>query len=586
MKGRRIGMVPWYLLLLAVATASRCGETVRNAHTDVVLDAVGPELSPDLVLDGNSKPDAGELKDLQVGGDADADLLADNRDLSLADGEADAQVDVQPDVADSDETDSNPFPEEPHLCGYQLAEGEFPYNNPLHLQEGLGVAYDVNMEPGALFYYPKRMWLLPDGKTLRVAVLWINGLGVSVGNSDGVIPDQHAYASYCWKPIPTVLPSGFIYWDVDTETLQVSFRGETVLAPSDYWGFSYGEPFYRAATQFALDGSKRWLMEVPVGEDVYRFSACPAVGPHVCKADSVPSSGALDPYWESLAVLGQTDPASVLVQNYFDVIFTQREIWSLRRFGPKGEFQQVIPLPISVHQLPQEKILRSGCACEQTIPAVDWACSQEGPYMCGIDTFMDPPHEHCWCNAAGILSEMPPPEEQSERAFTRAYFSPLESQNGLVSIVSVGTSLWWAQFNYDPNLQCQENGTGTLGSWPALEATDQMIVLGPFNGTGTYYEESCSTYARSRRPSALPPYWEWFSGCYHIANSLCPGIKTCVDMDQVNFGENQYMYLRMYRDIYEPASYPDPSDFISATGVDPRVPCDLEWRAAVPIWDW
>lgn len=43
--------------------------------------------------------------------------------------------------------------DEPILCGYQFKEGEYPYHNPNHLQEGLKSYYDKNLLADRVAYY-------------------------------------------------------------------------------------------------------------------------------------------------------------------------------------------------------------------------------------------------------------------------------------------------------------------------------------------------------------------------------------------------------------------------------------------------
>jgi len=586
MKGKRIGETHRLLLVLAAIAVTGCGTKGQNSLADSGGDLMAPDVARLEVVDDLGRPDVPP-----AGNDADSTKLDDIVDIlpteiPLHDVDTVEVPDVPLPDTDISDVDSNPFPDEPLLCGYQFKEKEYPYNNPYHLQEGLGVSYDPNLPADRVVYYPKRMWLLPDGKTLRVAVLWLNGAGVSVGNAEGVILPEHAYSTYCWNPVKTVLPSGFVYWDVNTETQEVTFLGETVLAPSDYEGFSYGEPFNVVATQFEPDNSVKWLMEVPVGEDTYQFSACPLMG-YYCKQDSYPSSGGFDPMWESWAQVGAVDPPTLTVQNYFDIVFSRREIWSLRRFGPKGEFEQTIPLPVSVHQLPEEKILRSGCACEHSVPAVDWSCSKDGPYICGLSKLVEPPYEYCRCSGGGKLEEMPPPEDQIERPRERVYFTPYEGENGLFALVRVEDMLYWIQFANMAGLQCQQDGTGTINSWPSLDADDQMIETGPFlHGALHQFPEQCASYVCSYTPDPEHPFWSCYLPCYRKKNSLCGGVNTCIEKLSVDWSFQGLVSFRTSQVVLEPDSYPDATLFISMHGLDPRVPCDLDVLYNVPLWDW
>ena len=591
MTGKRRGGTRWFLLVLAAALLSSCGATRRADVVDSGSDNGSPDLPrqvdslAELVQQDGHVPG----KDADSVGDLDAADIRDVLPQDLPPHDLDAGELAGPDASDSEtsDMDSNPFPAEPLLCGYQLKEGEYPYNNEYHAQEGLMSSYDPNIKADGVAYYPKRMWLLPDGKTLRVAVLWLNGMGISVGDSEGALLPEHAYSTYCWKPVATVLPSGFVYWDVNTETQEVTFLGETVLAPSDYRGFYYGEPFYRAATQWDPQGSEKWLMEVPVGEDIYQFSACPTFGPHRCRQDIYASNGSMTFEWQGQVLAGHTDPPTTGVQQFFDVILSQREIWSLRRFGPKGDFKEVVPLPVSVHQLSKEKIWRSGCDCEQPIPSVDWSCSEEGPYICGLAKWVDPPYEYCRCSGGGKLAEMPPPEEQIERPYDRAYFTPYEGENGLFSVVHIQSSLHWQQFSNVAGPQCQEDGEGTSNSWPALNGADQMISLGPVSASSPFqFPELCAQYVTAYAPISTPPLTTSYLGCYNVPNSLCGGAVTCDEVYDIEWSFGGLLNFVLSIQVEAPETYPDPAVFIATFGIDPRVPCDLQASYSVPLWDW
>lgn len=593
MIGKRRGGTRWFLLVLAAAgLLSSCGAAKRadvvDSGADIgssdlprLVDSLAELVPQDGQVPGEDADSVGQLDAAEV-----RDVLP--RDLPPHDLDAVDLVGLDASDCETSDMDSNPFPAEPLLCGYQLKEGEYPYYNGSHAQDGLMGSYDPNLKIESVSYYPKRIWLLPDGKTLRVAVLWLNGTGISVGNSEGTLLSEHAYSTYCWKPVATVLPSGFVYWDVNTETQEVTFLGETVLAPGDYWSFHYGGPFYRAATQFEPEGNEKWLMEVPVGEDTYQFSACTSFGPHRCKQDIYPSNGVMTFEWEAQALAGKVDPPTPSVQLFFDIILSQREIWSLRRFGPKGEFKEVVPLPVSVHQIPKEKIWRSGCDCEQAVPSVDWSCSQEGPYICGLAKWVDPPYEYCRCSGGGKLTEMPPPEEQIERPYDRAYFTPYEGGNGLFSVVHIQEALHWQQFSNVVGPQCQENGHGTISSWPALDGADQMISLGPVSGAGnpSLFPDLCGQFVTAFAQSDSWPFTTSYSGCYNVPNSLCAGVVTCEEVEDVEWSFNGLVRFVLSIEVENPGVYPDATYFIAAYGVDPRVPCNLEVRYSVPLWDW
>ncbi len=569
--------------IVPFACCPSCGGRSANGSPGDLRGPDGPTLGGDLLefsdegrellLPDSDQREAADLEDLGVEHVSPRDLV---------DGET---LDLHLSEVDGGDLGTNPFPEQPVLCGYQLEEGEYPYGNEYHVQEGFTTSYDPATKANGVAFYPKRMWLLPDGKTLRVAVLWLNGIGISVGNASGSVLAEHAYSTYCWKPVPTVLPTGFIYWDIDTYTDTVTFLGETVLAPHDYGPLLYGGPFLLAATQFDVSGIQPWTMEVPVGDDIYRFYACKTFGQR-CQQDSYPGSGTTDSSWEDAALLGQLDPPTRSAQWMFDIIFSRREIWTLRRFGPDGALKHAIPLPVSVHQLPEEKILRSGCDCKQAVPSVDWACAKEGPYMCGAYFSVEPNYESCRCNG-GTLADMPPPDEQKERLCERIYYTQFEGDNGLFTMMHIGVVLSWQQF---PNIigeLCNEMGTGTIESWPALSSPDQTIWLGNISsGSAFFFPDECAKYS-TMATDPFSPGSDMAFACYDRPNSLCPGVRTCVDLQSVDWSFQGLVKYRYTRVVATPDVYPDATEFmVYSGGVDPRVPCDFEARQAIPLWDW
>ncbi|GEM_PF-2618373 len=586
MKGKRIGDTHWLLLVLAVISVTGCGTKGQNSLADSGGDLMAPDVARLEVVDDLGRPDVPP-----AGNDADSTKLDDIVDIlpteiPLHDVDTVEVPDVPLPDTDISDVDSNPFPDEPLLCGYQLKEGEYAYYNPEHKQEGLKNPSVTTGSADCVFYFPKRMWLLPDGKTLRLAVLWLNGVGVSIGDAGGAVLPQHAYSTYCWNPVKTVLPTGFVYWDVNTETQEVTFLSETVFASTDYIALLDGHPFDLVTGESPPGSFVKPPMKVPVGEDTYEFSPCPYESGQRCGQDSYPGTGGMDPEWEAHALMGAVDPPSKSVQLHFDIIFSRREIWSLRRFGPKREFKGVVPLPVSVHQLPKEKILRSGCACEQAVPAVTWSCSKDGPYICGLSKLVEPPHEYCRCSGGGKLEEMPPPEDQIERPYERVYFTPFEGENGLFTFFRRGPDFEWVQFSNVDWPQCQQDGTGTLDSWPALDAEDQMLWRTQYDYASCQFPEQCAGYVSSYTPSPDWPFWTYYLPCYMKNSNLCSGANTCIEKLGVDWSFQGLVSFRTSRQVFEPDSYPDATLFISMTGLDPRVPCDLEIRYSVPLWDW
>jgi len=382
-----------------------------------------------------------------------------------------------------------------------------------------------------------------------------------------------------------VLPSGFVYWDVDTETDTAIFLGETVLAPNDYSQLIYGVPFVYAASDKEYFNGKPWHMEVMVGDDVYRLNACPAQGLR-CQQDIYPGSGMTDLSWNDAKLSGQLDPPNQSAHWTFDIVFSLREIWTLRRFGPTGAFKHSVPLPISVHQLPQEKLLRSGCACNEAVPAVDYSCLASGPYMCGTSFYMEPNHEWCRCSG-GTLAEMPVPEEQVERLYAYIYHMPYEGDGGMFTSFLIEGAFAWQQFNNSAEEQCQDNGTGEMASWPPMDSQEQSIWLANLYSGGTFiFNEQCAQYSSIFKNPFSVTSGILYS-CYDKPNSLCPGVRTCVTVDSVDWSFQGLVKYRSSRVVEEPDLYPKVTEFIELSGgVDPSVPCDFETKYALPLWDW
>ena len=184
------------------------------------------------------------------------------------------------------------------------------------------------------------------------------------------------------------------------------------------------------------------------------------------------------------------------------------------------------------------------------------------------------------------MEEMPPPEDQIERPYERVYFTPFEGENGLFTFFRRGPDFEWVQFSNVDWPQCQQDGTGTLDSWPALDTEDQMIWRRTNPFSSHQFPEQCASYVCSYTPDPDPPFWSCHSPCYMIGSTQCGGANTCIEKLSVDWSFQGLMSFRKSTQVLELDSYPDATLFISMTGLDPRVPCDLEIRYSLPLWDW
>ncbi len=208
-------------------------------------------------------------------------------DVVLPDTSIDAEVTESEVSKDLNEVDTDGQPEDYHLAGVEVPRDHFvvfPHDDfwgpePMERQAPV---------QARLFALPFGMRLLEDGKTLRIGVLWFNGFGANIYKENA--PEIIFGPFYCFDPVDGLLPSGVIFYDLDTATDEISFLGETVFdlwtAESMRQGFPKAMETYGAlgthgsqAKCFSMDGGwqtclEQWGSAITVGSKEYVLPMC------------------------------------------------------------------------------------------------------------------------------------------------------------------------------------------------------------------------------------------------------------------------------------------------------------------------
>lgn len=129
------------------------------------------------------------------------------------------EKDVPPDVGDV-ETDPS----------YHLGNAEPPKGAKVDICS----SYDPKPLPlqSRLFAIPYVLRYMPDGVTLRVGLFWLNGYDAFFYYGDYSGGPINQLEHNCWLPVDGVLPSGLVYYDIDTITDEATFLGEIVFTPA------------------------------------------------------------------------------------------------------------------------------------------------------------------------------------------------------------------------------------------------------------------------------------------------------------------------------------------------------------------
>ncbi len=291
-------------------------------------------------------------------------------DVARPDTSMDTEVtetEVKKDSIDK-ETDSQT--EGYHLAGVEVQRDEevrFPHNK---LYQGGEREWPSQAR---LFALPFGMRLLSDGATIRIGVLWFNGFGAYIYNKSTKY-NMVFGPYYCQDPVDGLLPSGVVYYDLNTQTEQVSFVGETVFtlwtAESMRHGFprameTYGAlgPHGSQEKCFFMEGGwqtciEQWGTAITVGPKEYVLPMCrntwtQEMGPPPSFA-MVPGRGRGCNEREATALKsdghesGFVDTGTKLLHLLF-----ARELAT-------GE-EATIPLPLDSNLITREEALVSGC---------------------------------------------------------------------------------------------------------------------------------------------------------------------------------------------------------------------------------
>jgi len=315
---------------------------------------------------------------------------------------------------------------------------------------------------------PKRMYLLDDDRTLRVALYWFNGYGVTIGREDdpeywvGIQEDEPAY---CMEAVDGLLPSGLLYFDIDTETDEVEFVGEVVLSliaaeqirtewsrtvefigVMDSTAMQYACSTASEGRGFCISkGGKEYTLEMCRYQPAYLeelYSTPTTCAKWASGGGHLPACqrGCIE-YQSGAPVQG----SDMGLGGFVDL--TGRNLHVLQIHDLEGGATMELALPIRAEQLSKEEALASGCVEGHLDPHWQTACGGESPYYLlsrcnNISPYFD--HGSYYEDARDYSSledylenhprDLPPKIGGcwSSVGYPEAYFSPWEGEAGVI----------------------------------------------------------------------------------------------------------------------------------------------------------
>ena len=422
---------------------------------------------------------------------------------------------------DLNEVDTDSQPEDYHLAGVEVPRDHsvvFPHDG-FWGPEPLGRQAPVQAR---LFALPFGMRLLEDGKTLRIGVLWFNGYGANIYKE--FVPEIIFGPFYCLDPVDGLLPSGVIFYDLDTATDEISFLGETVFdlwtAESMRQGFPKAMETYGAlgthgsqAKCFSMDGGwqtclEQWGSAITVGSKEYVLPMCrhtwsEEMGYFALQSLQGPGKGRGCRQREATAYKsdghesGFVDTSTKLLHLLF-----ARDL--------DTELEVTIPVPINGDLITRDEALRSGCVdgANQGGLSAYW-CGPGEPYYrlykhggmlysaCGCDltetgfglTF-DSMEAYLASESCGELFK-------TSRHLGTAYILPHHGDLGAILLTSLNSP-------GDMLLLSNVDESGYL-----LAASDAMDVSGGWNPSSGWYVDARSSFDTIR---PLSRHERWVTG--------------------------------------------------------------------------
>lgn len=573
----------WSLIALALLA---CGPAPRAGDVGVNPDvAEVQETSADQMDQGLPPADGG--------------LVDKGKDAAKADGSPDmggdgachdADVSVAPDAADSD---TGPADTTYHLAPAQVPKGHNAFIVHSDMYEPVGPTQS------RLAALPFHMSLLPDGQTLRVGLVWFNGYGavVTVGLPQPLGRDPIA----CQDVVDGLLPSGLIYYDIDTTTDQVTFVGQVVLAPFSAevmrWHWPLAMEVFGDLSQTGslssctstLDGFGTCLA---VGTKEYFFPMCR----HYSELDANYGSGpAACAGYPLLCGRGcnehaaDAEPSGPNEVGFVDPVGKALHSLVVRETATLAETS--IPLPLAGDQIPREQAIRSACVLEEGSQAQEpYKCGGGTPYYLLYSGHTDDPLvTGCFCSWPGYgfssLQEYlsnpdscANPSSPIRLKLDATYFDPFQADEGAFVMVEPGTLVVWnaasegKESEWASVYSTDSPWTGWLPSVDWYFCGADVTPFGLIYGAGRYVSTGDNTVEQG-------PY------CFYWRTSLVEGsnAKTAFSVEEVG-GQKVFRYMSLWE------SDLSLDEIMKTYGIDypsvDQIACSWTRYGSVPLYEY
>lgn len=516
------------------------------------------------------------------------DLLLDwvpdlQKDVSGEGPGADTAVDL--DVA---EADSGLADDSYHLAAAEVPKGaHVTILHPTYLGE--------KPSQSRLMAVPYGASLLADGQTLRVGVAWFNGYGavVKVGELRPLGWDP----IHCQEVQDGLLPSGLVYYDVDTVTDNVTFVGEVVFSPSSAeimrWNWTLAVELFGDLSQTGalspcastLDG---FGMCAAAGHKEYFFPMCrhfseldanDGMGPADCQDYPLLCGRGCNEHAKSAF---PTDPSEV---GYVDIMAQELHLLVVRDMGTSIE--KVIPLSLAGSQITRTQALRSACVQEAgSLPELGHGCIPEAPYYFLYRAHPDDPLvTDCHCimgeSAYSSLEEyLADPVACDDLAslngdgVASAFFDPYGSEDGaFLSVDYWGIAVWDA-----------------ASEGVVVQSSSQ---IGPDGATGAWTPPSNFYFAAGPTPfrvATAAHRYVWADGgtaevgpmCFYWKTSLLQGSKATSSFSVEELGGKKVFSCMT---LWESTMTVDEAMAAYGFSQNDKEACSFTTYQAVPLYD-
>lgn len=439
--------------------------------------------------------------------------------------------------------------EKKKLCSYELKE-----DDKIDID---GCHNSIYAPPNYFEFYPilKRMWALEDGKTIRIGIFWINGHGVYVNK-------KHLEEKYdkiwVYFPIPYLLPTGIIYYDINTETDEVKFVDEIVFNPAEIEALKRSADLY---AHFFYPAGKKKFIEYEINGKKYRMNIrCEYY--YQCRTDINPL----------------TEEIEETIPELIEINLKKREINLLQVWHP---YKKVIPFPFDIELLSNEKIWLSGCECKIPFEGVQthYNCPDFENEFYGCWKHLKEQEWNC-CDTNKVLEELKKSGEIGFKAFSHFYLIPYEGENGIIfspncewieqiEINKAGITEYYGKYS--------DFSDFTENDIPLSYSIHSLI----FSGVQPFSDQ----FKSIKYEPIYTPNMELIDVCYFYTSSLLKGAYYKIEIENLEKKNLGKFKATRYLGVIEPPEFfPPPSE--GWEKFDYTKPCELVNPLSIPIWDF